>query len=114
MELRQLSDRDQNNAVELAIKKASDLVEYKSKVIRLPSRLNVLFVCGNFACKNTSDKLIYLNDVIEGNVAKRINCPECGKVMNRKHIGVDITNVLKKYIKDIDEDKNSLEFWLKG
>jgi len=113
MKLNNFSERDQNKIVQLAMKRRDDVVEYKGNVVHLPDSINALFICINKECNSTLDIIFYRSDVINGNVAMRIACIACGKVMTRRYIGVNITQILNKYMEKIDEysKKDVLAQW---
>jgi len=115
MRLDQFKERDQDRIVSLAIRQRNDIVEWKSEQVEIPQILNSLFVCSNFDCRITRDVIYYRNDILDGNVATRVRCYKCGQFMTRKFIGTDVTNVLKKYLKQTDEyGKEGLSQWFDG
>lgn len=111
MLLNQFSERDQNKIVALAIKLRDYVVEFDNKVIQLPEQLNALFVCSDYTCKAVRDVVYYRTDVINGGIPRRIQC-KCGQLMTRKFIGVNIANVMKKFLKKPDDyGKDSVMRW---
>lgn len=113
MKLNNFSERDQNKIVQIAMKRRDDIVDYKGNSVHLPNSINALFICINRECNKTLDIVYYRSDVINGNVAMRIACVECGGVMTRRYVGVNITQILNKHMKKIDEygEKDSLALW---
>ncbi len=113
MRLNSFSERDQNKIVQLAIKRRDDVVEYKGNNVHLPNTINALFICVNRDCNKTLDVVLYRSDIISGNIANRIACIECGGVMNRKYVGVNITQVLNKHMRHVEDysDKEGLSLW---
>jgi len=112
MRLDQFKERDQDRIMSFAIRQRTDKVTWKDDEVDIPAILNSLFVCSNFDCRVTRDVIYYRNDVLEGNVAQRVKCYKCGAFMTRKFIGTDVTNVLKKYLKQTDDyGKEGLNQW---
>jgi len=114
MRLDNFAERDQNKIVQLAMKRRTDVIEYKGSTVHLPNIVNALFICVNTQCNKTLDVTYFTSDVINNNVAQRITCVECGGIMNRKFIGVNITQVLNKHMKHVEDhsSKKDLAFWL--
>lgn len=113
MRLDNFSERDQNIIVQIAMKRRDDVINYKGNLVHLPNSINALFICVNNECNETLDVIYYRNDVIEGSIAPRIACIHCGGVMNRKFVGVNITQILNNHMKKIDEysEKDGLLMW---
>ncbi len=114
MKLNNFSERDQNKIVQLAMKNRDNVVEYQGKTVHLPDIINALFICVDNKCNNTLDITYYSSDIMNGGVAQRIPCIVCGGAMNRKYIGVNITQVLNKHMKHTDDysKKEGLELWI--
>jgi len=113
VKLDNFSERDQNKIVQIAMKRRSDIVEYQGNSVHLPNTINALFICVNKDCNKTLDVIYYRGDITSGNVAMRIACTKCGGVMTRKYVGVNITQILNKHMKKVDEysEKDSLALW---
>jgi len=113
MKLNNFSERDQNKIVQIAMKRRDYVVDYKGKTVHLPNTINALFICVDKTCNNTLDIIYYREDVINNNVAMRIACISCGGVMTRRYVGVNITQILNKHMKKVDEysEKDSFSQW---
>lgn len=114
MKLNNFSERDQNKIVQLAMKTRNNVVEYKGKTVHLPNTINALFICVNKQCNKTLDTTYYSSDVMNNNIAQRIACIDCGGIMTRKYIGVNITQILNEHMRHFEDysSKSGLELWL--
>jgi len=113
MRLNSFSERDQNKIVQLAIKRRDDVVAYQGKNVHLPDTINALFICVNKECNKTLDVVVYRSDIINGDISNRIACIDCGGVMNRRYVGVNINHVLNQHMKHVEDysDKEGLDIW---